>query len=154
MKANIDLTELCWGKPEPTYRRLYTSKFLPEGTEEQLEWFDELLRTATLPAMAARQVEYRGHADVEKLLARIKAPTLVMHANRDQCIPFEAGMELAAKISGAEFVQLDSPNHILLSSEPAWDRLKEVVLEFTGVRAQAESEIFSSLSEREREILV
>jgi pimeloyl-ACP methyl ester carboxylesterase/DNA-binding CsgD family transcriptional regulator len=153
MKATVELTELCWGKPEPTHRRVYTSRFLPEGTEEQLEWFDELLRTATLPEMAARQVEYRGEGDVEKLLPTITVPTLVMHANRDQCILLESGMELAEKIPGAEFVQLDSPNHILLSSEPAWERLKEAVLEFTGVRTQAESEVFASLSEREREIL-
>jgi pimeloyl-ACP methyl ester carboxylesterase/DNA-binding CsgD family transcriptional regulator len=153
MRAMIELTELCWGKPEPTYRRVYSSRFLPEGTEEQLQWFDELIRTTTLPEMAARQVDYRGLADVDDLLSSISVPTLVLHANRDQCVPIESGMELASNIPGAEFVQLDSPNHILLETEPAWERLKEAVLEFTGVKSAAEAEIFLSLSTREREIL-
>ena len=29
-------------------------------------------------------------------------------------------------------MQLDSRNHILLEGEPAWERFKEAVLEFTG----------------------
>jgi DNA-binding NarL/FixJ family response regulator len=52
-------------------------------------------------------------------------------------------------------VELDSRNHILLEQEPAWARLKEEVLAFTGQTARRESEdpIFEALSPREREIL-
>jgi DNA-binding NarL/FixJ family response regulator len=62
---------------------------------------------------------------------------------------------LAAEIPNAEFVQLDSRNHILLEKEPAWTRFKEAVLAFTG-RAPApgaEDPLFAELSGRESEIL-
>ncbi|SFQ29589.1 hypothetical protein SAMN05216567_113114 [Variovorax sp. OK605] len=35
-------------------------------------------------------------------------------------MPSEEGLRLAALIPGARFVPLDSDNHVLLDSEPAW----------------------------------
>jgi DNA-binding NarL/FixJ family response regulator len=52
-------------------------------------------------------------------------------------------------------VELDSRNHILLESEPAWDRFREAVLDFVGIAAgRGEDPAFAELSAREREILV
>jgi DNA-binding NarL/FixJ family response regulator len=53
-------------------------------------------------------------------------------------------------------VELDSANHILLETEPAWERFKEEVLAFTGVPvtgSEPEDPAFDVLSVREREIL-
>jgi DNA-binding NarL/FixJ family response regulator len=78
----------------------------------------------------------------------------VIHALHDEVVPFVNGKLLAAEIPDAEFVQLDSHNHILLEAEPAWTRFKEIVLEFTGRgRAGAGNALFGALSERERDIL-
>ena len=59
-------------------------------------------------------------------------------------------------IPGAEFVELDSKNHILLESEPAWTRFQEAVLEFMGLGGPGPGgeSVFASLSPREREILI
>jgi DNA-binding CsgD family transcriptional regulator len=149
----VELTELGWGRPDPTYRRLLTRKFLPESNEEQLRWFDELCARSVSPEMAARLLVSRGEADVSGLLPLVKTPTLVMHASGDQIAPVSQGQRLAEGIPGARFVMLDSPNHIMLEHEPAWQKFCEAVLDFTGVRSQAEDEIFKRLSEREREIL-
>jgi len=53
-------------------------------------------------------------------------------------------------------VQLQSRNHILLEDEPAWDRFKQAVLEFTGVTPHQHDEdpVFEVLTPREREILL
>ena len=59
-EAMIAYTELGWGRSEPIYRRLFTKRFLPEGTEEQLQWFDELCAKTTLPSMAARLLDSRA----------------------------------------------------------------------------------------------
>ena len=69
--------------------------------------------------------------------------------------PIAEGRLVAAGIPGAQFVELDSPNHILLEHEPAWQRFQEVVLEFMGLEgsAAAEDGAFASLSPRERDIL-
>jgi pimeloyl-ACP methyl ester carboxylesterase/DNA-binding CsgD family transcriptional regulator len=152
-KALVELIELGWGRSDPIYRRLLTKKFLPEGNEEQLLWFDELCSRSISPKMAARLLLSRGEADVSDLLPLLKVPTLVAHASGDLIAPISQGQQLAAGIPGAQFVQLDSPNHIMLEHEPAWQRFCAAVLDFTGVRSQAEEAVFKSLSSREREIL-
>ena len=62
-------------------------------------------------------------------------------------------MEIAAGIRDAEFVQIDSRNHILMADEPGWQKLKSLVLDFTGVESAAEDALFAGLSERERDVL-
>ncbi len=152
-RALIEFTELGWGRPDPLYRRLFTKLFLPEGSEEQLLWCDELCAKTIAPKMAAELLRSRSQADVTGMIGKVSVPTLVLHANRDRIAPLKQGQELAAGIPNAQFVQLDSPNHILLEHEPAWQRFCDAVLEFTGVRSESESEVLSSLTGREREIL-
>jgi pimeloyl-ACP methyl ester carboxylesterase/DNA-binding CsgD family transcriptional regulator len=151
--ALVDFAELAWGRPDPLYRRLFTKRFLPAGSEEQLHWFDELCAKTVRPAMAGRLLRSRGLADATDLLGRVRVPTLVVHARGDLVSPISQGQQLAAGIPNAEFVQVDSPNHILLEHEPAWQRFQEAVLDFTGVKSRVESRVFDSLAPREREIL-
>ena len=100
-------------------------------------------------------VRARGEVDVRALLPLVRAPALVLHARHDEMVPFNAGKYLASEIPNAEFVQLDSRNHILLPEEPAWERFKDAVLEFTGRprSATAEHPLLAKLSPRERQIL-
>ncbi|HEX9500305.1 MAG TPA: LuxR C-terminal-related transcriptional regulator, partial [Thermoanaerobaculia bacterium] len=124
--------------------------FIPGGTEEQIQWFNDLARKTTSPQIAAPILETRGHIDVVDLLDKIHVPTLVLHARNDNVVPLAEGQLLASRIPNAEFVELDSCNHVLLEHEPAWKRFCEAVLEFTrGSHALP----FASLSQREREIL-
>lgn len=155
-RAIIQLTRSGWGQDNPVYRQLFTSRFVPDGTPEQLDWFNELCRKTTTPEIAARLLEERVRANVTKMLSKVTVPTLVLHATHDEVVPLSEGRLLAAKIPNARFVQLDSRNHILLEHEPAWERFREEVLLFTGVaRADnAEDPVFEALSPREREILV
>lgn len=151
--ALVEFTELGWGRSDPIYRRLFTRKFLPEGSEEQLRWCDDLCARAVAPKMAAELMRSRGYADVTGLLEQVTVPTLVVHANQDHVAPLSQGQELAAGIPDAQFVQVESHNHILLEHEPAWKRFCDVVLEFTGVQQAADNEILQSLTDREQEIL-
>jgi DNA-binding NarL/FixJ family response regulator len=97
----------------------------------------------------------RSNVLATDLLPLVKAPTLVIHARDDQVCPVTEGRFLAAGIPGAQFVELDSRNHVLLENEPAWERFKEVVLEFAGLEGgpAGESRAFAALSPRERDIL-
>ena len=154
-RAMIDLVRLEWGSANPTFRQVFTSRFIPGGTEEQLGWFNDLCRKTLTAEIAARLLEARGTLDVVGLLGQVRTPTLVLHARGDVIAPIAEGQILATGIPGAQFVELDSKNHILLESEPAWDRFREVVLEFTGlsVPATGEDPAFAALSPREREVL-
>jgi len=154
-RAVIALTRFGWGKNNPIYRQLFTSRFIPDAKEEQIRWFNELCRRTTRPEVAARIMESRLHLDIVDLLPRVKVPTLVLHARFDEAIEVSQGKLIASSIPGARFVELDSRNHILLESEPAWARFKQEVLAFTGREADgsAEDPIFAVLSKRERDIL-
>ncbi len=63
--------------------------------------------------------------------------------------------ELPDGIPGAQFIELDSKNHVLLEAEPAWERFREAVLEFMGIEGSTRGEdpAFASLSQREREVM-
>jgi pimeloyl-ACP methyl ester carboxylesterase/DNA-binding CsgD family transcriptional regulator len=153
-RAVIELTRHGWGKDNPVFRQLFTSLFIPGGTPEQLEWFNELCRRTTTAEIATRLLKARASLNVRAELCKVQVPTLVVHAVHDEVVPFVNGKLLAAEIPNAEFVQLDSRNHILLDGEPAWERFKQVVLEFTGRSAARAGEAhFGTLSERERDIL-
>jgi pimeloyl-ACP methyl ester carboxylesterase/DNA-binding CsgD family transcriptional regulator len=152
-RAIVEAMHVGWGKDNPAFRQLFTSRFIPEGTPEQVAWFNELCLKTVAPEMAADLLQLRAHVDVAELLPQIRVPTLVIHAGGDNVVPFTEGRLLAASIPGAEFVELDSKNHILLEHEPAWARFKEAVLDFTGIRASVAGEPFAALSPREREVL-
>jgi pimeloyl-ACP methyl ester carboxylesterase/DNA-binding CsgD family transcriptional regulator len=152
-RALIDMTRLGWGKDNPAFRQVFTSRFIPGATDEQIGWFNELCRKTTSPEIAARLLETRAVIDVVDLLARVQAPTLVLHSRDDDVIPIAEGHILAAGIPSAQFVELDSKNHILLDSEPAWERFRTEVLDFMDQKRDVEDPAFASLSPREREVL-
>ena len=153
-RAMGELFEIGWGKENPAFRQVFTSRFIPDGTVEQLSWFNELCRRTIAPSMAARLLQMRGDLNVVDLLEQVRVPTLVVHAREDAVVPLAEGRLLASAISGAQFVELESKNHVLLEQEPAWTRFQQVALEFLGVEPRvAEDSVFASLSPREREVL-
>ncbi len=122
-RAMLALIRSGWGRNIPAFRQLFTSLFMPDAPAENQQWFNELQRISTRPENAARLLEELGTVDVRPRLAEVKAPTLVLHARRDKRVPFTAGRELAGGIPGARFVSLDSSNHLMPRSDPAWPRL-------------------------------
>ena len=155
-KAVMDVVRLGWGSDNPAFRQLFTSRFVPRGTQAQLDWFNELCRRTTSVENAGVLLEARGNVDVRECLAQVSTPTLVLHASHDQIAPLSQGRALAAGIPGATFVQLDPHNHVLLEDEPAWGAFCEAVLEFTGrTRAgDATSALpLDGLTPRERAVL-
>ena len=154
-RAIIELARLGWGKDNPAFRQVFTSRFVPGATDEQMDWFNELCRKTTSPKIAAELLETRARIDVSDLLGQVRVPTLVLHARDDGVIPLSEGRRLASEIPGAQFVELDSRNHVLLEHEPAWERFCGAVLDFMGMEPapRGEDPAFGSLSPREREIL-
>ena len=78
---------------------------------------------------------------------------MILHARDDEVVQIEEGRLLATAIPGAEFIELDSRNHILLEQEPAWQRFREAVLPFLRPYAVATHSVFAALSPRERQVL-
>jgi pimeloyl-ACP methyl ester carboxylesterase/DNA-binding CsgD family transcriptional regulator len=153
--AIVELVRVGWGKDNPAFRQVFTSRFVPGATEEQLGWWNDLCRKTTTAAIAADLLVARAQMDVTELLSQVRAKTLVIHSREDAVVPIAEGRLMAARIPNAQFVELDSRNHVLLEQEPAWARFQEVVRDFMEVgAAPAEHGAFAALSTREREILV
>ena len=125
-----------WGQDNPMFRQLFTHRFVPGASPEQMSWFNELQRRTTSPDNAWRLQSMAGDIDVVDLLPHVSVPTLVMHARGDAVAPFEAAKEFATGISDARFVPLDSKNHILLSHEPAFDQFLAELKAFTTKAAE------------------
>ncbi len=152
--AIVELAQQGWGSSNPAFRQVFTSRFVPGASEEQIGWFNDLCRKTTSPEVAARLLDARANVDIVDLLPRVTTPTLVLHARQDGITPFDEGRLLAAGIPGAQFVGLDSRNHVLLENEPAWERFQEAVLSFLGIAGgRGEDAAFAQLSAREREVL-
>jgi pimeloyl-ACP methyl ester carboxylesterase/DNA-binding CsgD family transcriptional regulator len=148
----LSLIHVGWGRANPAFRRVFSELFVPGGTPEQLEWFDELARTSTSPEMAERLERAFYQLEVMALLAEVAVPTLVAHAREDAMIPFAEGRLLATSIPGARFLPLESENHVLLAEEPAWPVLLAGVREFLRSELAPEGEV-SELSAREIDVL-
>lgn len=150
----IEAIRLGWGKDNPSFRQLFTSRFIPEGTHEQLAWYNELCRRTASADVAAELMRVRAGTNVVDLLDQIRVPTLVIHGREDAVVPFAEGKLLASRIPGAQFVELASKNHVLLETEPAWPRFQDAVLDFCGRQPaeQSHPDAFATLSPREREI--
>jgi class 3 adenylate cyclase/pimeloyl-ACP methyl ester carboxylesterase len=118
--AMLTLVRLGWGQENPAFRQLFTSQFIPGGTKEQVDWFNELQRISATPEDAARNLIANGDTDVSQLLGQVSVPTLVMHSRDEARVPFDQGRRLAAGIPGARFVPLPSRNHLILEDEPAF----------------------------------
>jgi DNA-binding NarL/FixJ family response regulator len=94
--------------------------------------------------------------DVSDLLPKINCPTLVIHARDDARVPLAEGRMIASVIAGAEFVALESRNHILLEHQPAWRQFFAEVARFVhggGPSEDSAGMAFNELTEREREVL-
>jgi DNA-binding NarL/FixJ family response regulator len=84
------------------------------------------------------------------------ASTLVLHAREDGRIPFEQGRELAGLIPGARLVPLESRNHVLLSTEPAWQHMVEALDDFLPMPPATTcrlAELLDDLTAREHQVL-
>ena len=131
-EAMTTLMRLGWGADDPSFRQMFTGRFIPGGTHEQADYFNELQLKTTSPECAARYFDAVGDFDITDLLPNVKAATLVMHVRGDLICPFEAGRQLAAGIPGAHFIALPGRNHLFLEHEPASHRFFEEIRLFLG----------------------
>lgn len=131
-RLQVDLARLGWGSDDPAIRQVFTSQFMPGGSKELWQAFNELQRASTSAENAARVLDACGSIDVMDQARRVRARTLVMHARGDQRPPFEQGRLLASLIPDSRFVSLDSDNHILLDGEAAWSAFLAEFESFLG----------------------
>jgi pimeloyl-ACP methyl ester carboxylesterase/DNA-binding winged helix-turn-helix (wHTH) protein len=117
---DLDLARVGWGHKDPSFLRVFASQFLPDGTREDWEEFSAFQRRTTSPANGVRFLEEFARIDVSAIAHRVDCPTLILHSRDDVRVPATQAGELAALIPDSRLVLLDSRNHLLTASEPAW----------------------------------
>lgn len=129
-EAVMLLTRTGWGQDNPAYRQIFSSTFMPSATHDELDWFNDFQRRTTSPENAVRFLSAFGDIDVRSRLGAVRTPTLVIHSRGDRRIPMATGRGLAAAIPHAEFLTLESDNHLLLGREPASQVFVDAVRRF------------------------
>lgn len=119
-----------WGNPKSAFMVAFTSVFCPGASKAELENLVEIQLASTTPDNAARIRRAIDHFDVSDYLGKIQVPTLVIHASNDALHPVSQGRLLASSIPSAEFLQVESNNHIYLPSDPAWKDIVAAQLAF------------------------
>ncbi|HEY7132398.1 MAG TPA: alpha/beta fold hydrolase [Candidatus Limnocylindrales bacterium] len=150
-----------WAKEDPVFRRVFTTIYIPEATEEQMRWFDDLQRMSTSARNAVLSRIARQQVDLVDEIPKIVAPTLILQATGDHATTFDNAVDVSAAIPDARLVPMDSRNHILLAGEPAWATFRSEVTSFLEPerrawetrRAAADEPPAEPLTPREEEVL-
>jgi pimeloyl-ACP methyl ester carboxylesterase len=107
-KAFISLVRAHWGIGSKTLSDI----FIPGANAEANQAFAKYQRECATPEVAAEILDMVYKVDVSSLCPNLRIPTLVMHRQRDQVMPFRLGRELASLIPNARFVPLEGDIHI------------------------------------------
>ena len=159
-ETRLKLVELGWSNDMPAYGQFFTVMHIPDASPDQVRSYNELLRRISSPGNVINMVQALWAIDARELVPRVSCPTLVLHSRQDAIIPFEEGRQVASLIAGARFVPLESRNHILLDTEPAWQQFVQAVHDFLPVVPGAPVEsgsttaaFLDALTSRERDVL-
>lgn len=125
-----ELIKVSWGGDQPGFRQVYDAKFLPDGPIETWRAFDQLQRRSTSPRNAYRLWRAFGGLDCSEAARQVSAPTLILHSDDDRVWSFAEAEELHAMVPGSRLVALQSRNHILQESEPAFGEFLDHVESF------------------------
>ncbi|HZJ54582.1 MAG TPA: alpha/beta fold hydrolase [Myxococcaceae bacterium] len=134
-EAMMVLMRQGWGGRNAAFRQIFTTTFFPDASQALAEEFNELQRLTTTPDNAAELLSALGDIDIRDELSRVRVPTLVLHSRDDAVVPMKDGLELASGITGARFVPLESRNHVVLPTEPAWARFSSEIEAFLAQEA-------------------
>ncbi len=129
-EALVSLIRHSWGNENPAIRQILTTLFMPEASQEQMQWFNDFQKLCGPAENIARFRALFDDMNVTRLLPQLTTPTLVLHSDRDSVAPLSEGKLLASQIKGSSFVQLNSPNHMLFESETDFLRMIENIDRF------------------------
>lgn len=69
-----------------------------------------------------------AHGNRKPALARVTAPTLVIHGTDDPLVPVEGGKDTADAIAGAQLLLIEGMGHDLPSGKGAWPQIVEAMV--------------------------
>jgi len=111
---------------------MFLALYFPIADQDLIDWHNRHFEEFGPAERLLQMIDLAADIDVRDELRKVRAPTLVCHSRQDANAPLSAGRAVAAAIEGARFVELDSPNHILLGNGPAWGAFVTELRAFLG----------------------
>jgi pimeloyl-ACP methyl ester carboxylesterase len=105
-ESEITQLEAEWG-------RIPMVQLAPEGNERYRSWLLRYQQAAASPAAAVALQRAAWQIDVRDILSTVHVPTLVLSRRDDPVGPGPVGRDLAARIPGAVFVELEGGDHTM-----------------------------------------
>lgn len=102
--------------------------FLPDASAQDNRDFAELQRSAASAEVAAELLGEYYRTDVTDSLARVAAPTLVLHREGDRATPFELGREVASLIRNSTLMPLQGKAHLFWKED--WRAIVDAMSDF------------------------
>lgn len=99
-----------WGREAKGTVELFAPSLAEDA--EVVEFTARMERSAASPAMVQRIFEMFLDIDVRAILPTIHVPTLVLHRRGDRVVNWRAGRDLAERVPGARYVELDGIDHL------------------------------------------
>src|SRR2546423_2157616 len=124
-----------WGVDSEALVELFAPSLV--GTPGVVEFNSRIERSAASPSMVRQLFEMFLDLDVRDILPTIHVPTLVLHRRHDRVVNRRAGEDLAARIPGARYVELEGIDHLPWSGD-AEAVLGEIEEFLTGARTAPE----------------
>jgi len=97
--------------------------------ESFVRWIGRFQRQSATAADLQRQLDSLATLDIADQLGDINVPTMVLHGTGDAVMPVSIGRAIAAAIPDADFVELPTDDHFLLSA-PCWMDIADRIIEF------------------------
>ncbi|MBF9031566.1 alpha/beta fold hydrolase [Rhodobacterales bacterium HKCCE3408] len=119
-----------WGDPDNGFMRAFATMVLPMASFDETSDLIRLFARASSTEDALIQRNLIDRLDVSEDLKNVRAPTLVVHARMCTIHPAIEGRKVAAGISGAEFLEVDSSNAFFCSSDPALEQVLRATMSF------------------------
>lgn len=129
-EALVTLIRQGWANDNPAFRQTMTSLFMPDATQEEAAWFNDFQKACGPAENIARFREMFDEIDVTNRLDGIDIPTLVVHCIGDSVAPISEGKLMASRIPRAQFVTLNSNNHMIFERDPEFPRFLQSIRSF------------------------
>lgn len=126
-----------------------TDIFAPDADAPVRKAFRGYQREAASATTAGAMLALAYQVDISAVLARIEAPTVVIHRDRDRAAPLEQGRELAELIPGARFELLSGRSHLPYVGDG--DAIAALVRRFLGLASLSRG-AGRTLTPRQREV--
>ena len=126
------MIELGWGKV--SYRKFFTDLFVGQkASQEMIDYFLEVQRSSASQETATAYFRsLTEHDESFNLANQIHIPTLILHAEDDQIVPFQNSLDLAAEIPGAQLKPMVGDCHFLVFKSDQSEEYINIIEMFIG----------------------